>query len=125
MKKIFYGLAFVITIATFTNCSSPQDEKAAYTSDPVIVTLAKTGFENAGSFANASGKLISKNSVNLSTRMMGYITSISVKVGQQVSAGQQLVTINNTDIQAKDGQADAQILQAQATYTNFTGTGYL
>lgn len=116
MKKVLYGLAFVVPISTLTNCSSQQDKKAELTGDPVTVTLAKTGSENTGSFANASGKLVSKNSVNLSTRMMGYITSIPVKVGQQVSAGQQLVTINNTDIQAKGGQADAQILQAQAAY---------
>ena len=41
---------------------------------------------------------------------------MSVKVGQSVKAGQLLVTINNADIQAKGGQVDAQIMQAQANY---------
>lgn len=116
MKKIIYGNTFLVVFAALSGCSSPQDKKVGFNGAPVTVTLAKTGTENGGSFSNASGKLVSKNTVNLSTRMMGYITSISVEVGQQVNAGQQLVTINNTDIQAKGGQADAQIIQAQAAH---------
>jgi Membrane-fusion protein len=60
--------------------------------------------------------LVAKNSVNVSTRMMGYITSLRADVGDFVSAGQGLVSINNTDIQAKGGQANAQIAQAQANF---------
>jgi multidrug resistance efflux pump len=48
--------------------------------------------------------------------MMGYITSLRAEVGQHVSAGQTLVSINNTDIQAKGGQASANIAQAQANF---------
>jgi RND family efflux transporter MFP subunit len=48
--------------------------------------------------------------------MMGYITGMKAEVGQNVNAGQLLVSINSTDIQAKGGQANAQISQAQANY---------
>ena len=48
--------------------------------------------------------------------MMGYITSMKAEVGQNVSAGQLLVSINAADIQAKEGQASANIAQAQANY---------
>ena len=54
--------------------------------------------------------------MNVSTRMMGYITSFPIEVGQQVTKGQLLVTINNADIQAKSAQIDAQIMQAQANF---------
>ncbi len=47
---------------------------------------------------------------------MGYITSMKAEVGQNVRAGQLLVSINAADIQAKGGQANAQISQAQASY---------
>jgi RND family efflux transporter MFP subunit len=49
---------------------------------------------------------------------MGYITKIHVKVGQKVGAGQVLVSINNTDLQAKKAQVEASILQATAGYNN-------
>ena len=49
---------------------------------------------------------------------MGYVTKIHVQVGQKVGAGQLLVSINNTDLQAKKAQVDASILQATAGYNN-------
>ena len=48
--------------------------------------------------------------------MMGYVTKVNVKVGQNVSAGQLLVSINNTDLQAKEAQVDASITQTTAAY---------
>jgi RND family efflux transporter MFP subunit len=50
--------------------------------------------------------------------MMGYVTKVNVKVGQNVSAGQLLVSINNTDLLAKKAQVDASITQATAGYNN-------
>jgi multidrug resistance efflux pump len=48
--------------------------------------------------------------------MMGYVTKVYVQIGK-VSAGQTLVSINNSDLKAKKAQADA-ILQATAGYNN-------
>jgi multidrug resistance efflux pump len=39
--------------------------------------------------------------------MMGYVTKVYVQIGQKVSAGQTLVSINNSDLKAKKAQADA------------------
>jgi RND family efflux transporter MFP subunit len=50
--------------------------------------------------------------------MMGYVTKVHVTVGQKVNAGQSLVSINNTDLQAKKAQVDASILQATAGYNS-------
>ena len=51
--------------------------------------------------------------------MMGYVTKLHVKVGQNVREGQLLVSVNSTDLQAKKkAQVDASIIQAQAAYTN-------
>ena len=66
------------------------------------VTVNKSATNAVGSNATASGKLVAKNSVKcFYTRMMGYITAMRAEVGQYVNAGQLLVSINNTDIQAK------------------------
>lgn len=105
-----------LTSLFFVNCSSDKVQPAEFGGETISVSINKSTESSDGGLATASGKLVSKNSVNVSTRMMGYITSMPVQVGQSVSAGQQLVSINNTDIQAKGGQADAQIMQAQAAY---------
>jgi RND family efflux transporter MFP subunit len=49
---------------------------------------------------------------------MGYVTKVHVQVGQRVSAGQLLVSINNSDLQAKKAQVESAILQATAGYNN-------
>ena len=98
------------------SCSSDEKKSAQNSDVPISVTVSHSTSGSEGSFATASGKLVAKNSVNISTRVMGYITSMKAEVGQNVQAGQLLVSINATDIQAKGGQASAQISQAQANY---------
>ncbi len=115
MKTYLYSTLILSTLL-LVSCSSEEKKTVQNTDAPVLVTVSRTTAGSEGSSATASGKLISKNSVNVSTRMMGYITSMKAEVGQNVSAGQLLVSINATDIQAKGGQAFANIAQAQANY---------
>ena len=106
---------FLSAIAVLGSCSSDKNE-IKDNAKPIEVKLSNSATTDALGYAGASGKLVAKNSVNVSTRMMGYITSLRADVGDFVSAGQGLVSINNTDIQAKGGQANAQIAQAQANF---------
>ncbi len=86
---------------------------------PPIAVKVNGSIENSTSpFVTASGKIEAENSANVSTRMMGYVTKLHVKVGQKVGAGQLLVSINNTDLHAKKAQVDAAILQATAGFNN-------
>ena len=85
--------------------------KDGYTAIPV--TLNKTAGTDTGALW-VPAETGCKNTANVSTRMMGYITGFHVQVGQQVQAGQLLVNVNNTDIVAKGGQVSA---------INCTGTG--
>lgn len=115
MKKYLYT-AIILGAVTLQSCSSDKEKSAGLNEKPISVTINKSGISNDVSQATASGKLVARNTVNISTRMMGYITGMRAEVGQNVSAGQLLVSINATDIQAKGGQANAQISQAQANY---------
>ena len=116
MKKHIY-LSLLLGSAILASCSSDPKDITDNT-QPVQVTLSNTATTDGLGYVNASGKLVAKNSVNVSTRMMGYITMLKADVGDFVSAGQSLVSINNTDIQAKGGQANAQIAQAQAAFNS-------
>ena len=113
MKNTF---AIIATAALLAACSPEKTTPAALVpAVPVTLGGATTGQQN---FVAASGKIESANSANLSTRMMGYVTKLHVATGQKVSKGQLLVSINNQDLQAKNAQTDAAILQAKAAYDN-------
>lgn len=115
MKKVIT----ILTISTILFLSCGKDKKEIVNNDPVIaVNVSGVATNNNGKFVTASGKIEAENSANVSTRMMGFVTKVNVKVGQKVKAGQLLVTINNADLQAKKAQVDASILQATAGFNN-------
>ena len=114
MKKIFMPLIALLILA-----SCNKEKKETLVTEPAIGVKLNTVSTNSSSqFVSASGKIEAENSANISTRMMGYVTKIQVQVGQKVSAGQLLIRINNTDLQAKKAQVEAGILQATAGYNN-------
>lgn len=66
----------------------------------------------------APGSLAGENRVQVSTRMMGWIREVLVREGAQVTAGQPLVRIDDTDLQARRSQAKAGIAEAEAVLAN-------
>ena len=116
MRKKAIAILIVASIV-FISCGGDKKEQVA--SLPAIpVKVAGISDNNTSPYVSASGKIEAENSANLSTRMMGYVTKVNVKVGQKVSQGQLLVSVNNTDLQAKKAQVNASITQAQAGYNN-------
>ncbi|MES2479915.1 MAG: efflux RND transporter periplasmic adaptor subunit [Bacteroidota bacterium] len=117
MKKIIIPIAAFSILMLNASCSSDKKSTAVpATAIPVMVSAVQQNSNNG--FVTASGKVEAENSANLSTRMMGYITKLNVKVGDNVKEGQLLVSINNTDLLAKKAQVDASVLQANAAFNN-------
>lgn len=117
MKKYSLLLIALTSVFMLNSCGKDRKETADNASAIPVKMSGNTTSTNP-SFVTASGKIEAENSANVSTRMMGYVTKVHVKVGQKVNAGQLLVSINNTDLQAKKAQVDASILQATATFNN-------
>lgn len=117
MKKIITSIAFLLTIGLTISCSK-KEEKQISELPAISVTINETAGSNSGKYVTASGKIEAENSANISTRMMGYVTSVKVKTGQKVSKGQLLATISSTDLQAKKAQAEAGVNQATAMYNS-------
>jgi RND family efflux transporter MFP subunit len=115
MKKFIIPI-LTLSLSLLFSCGSDQKEVKTLAAIPVKVS-GTVEITNSP-FVTASGKIEAENSANVSTRMMGYVTKVHVKVGQKVGAGQLLVSINNTDLQAKKAQVEASILQATAGYNN-------
>lgn len=115
MKKTIAILTLTSTL--LISCGGDKREEVA-TLPAISVKVTGISEADASPYVSASGKIEAENSANLSTRMMGYVTKVNVKVGQKVTKGQLLVAVNNTDLQAKKAQVDASIIQAQAAYNN-------
>ncbi|MFD2519214.1 efflux RND transporter periplasmic adaptor subunit [Salinimicrobium flavum] len=117
MKRTIYTLAITALGLFATSCGS-DDKKQAVNDAPAISVRVETPSGAGDRFLTASGKIEAVNSANLSTRMMGFINDIHVNVGDKVNKGQLLVSINNTDLQAKRAQVNAGITEAEAAFNN-------
>jgi RND family efflux transporter MFP subunit len=114
MKKYFYALQLVIVSAVvLSSCSSDVNEGEVKKDAPVHVTVATAERQSAATI-QSSGQIVPGETAMISTRMMGFITGIKVKPGDQVQRGQLLVTISNGDIVAKRAQAQAAVAEAEA-----------
>lgn len=107
-------IAFVgIGLWLMVSCSSKDEMTADDKILPVAVTVSKPSGTIEGG-VHASGHLEAVETASISTKVMGYITSLNVKVGDQVRPGQVLATINSDDITARRAQSDALVSEAEA-----------
>lgn len=117
MKKIYITLT--LFVALFVASCGSKDKAPVADNSPVINVKVNEVEANSNSpFLSVSGKIQASNSADLSTRMMGYVNKVHVNVGDKVSKGQLLVSINNTDLQAKKAQINAGITEATAAFNN-------
>ncbi|WP_298238427.1 efflux RND transporter periplasmic adaptor subunit [uncultured Algibacter sp.] len=118
MKKYTYILTIILASIFMASCGS-DDKKILADNSPIInVKVDKVSVNKRGSFLSASGKIQSVYNADLSTRIMGFVTQVHVNVGDKVSKGQRLISINNVDLQAKQAQANASITEATAAFIN-------
>jgi RND family efflux transporter MFP subunit len=102
----------------FSSCGS-EDKKVDTDNSPVIsVKTSQVETNNNSQFLSVSGKIQASNSADLSTRMMGYVNKVHANVGDKVSKGQLLISINNADLQAKRAQVNAGITEATVAFNN-------
>jgi len=117
--KISNKIIALLSLSAVVLTSCGDDKKETLNKEtPIAVKVSGIAENSTSGFVTASGKIEAENSANLSTRMMGFVTKLHVQVGQKVTTGQLIVSINNTDLQAKKAQVDASILQATAAYNN-------
>lgn len=117
MNKI-YTLLLFSAVLSLASCVNSSEEKKIDSTPAVPVTVSSVAAENNTPFLTASGKIEAANSASLSTRMMGFVDKVHVNVGEKVTKGQLLVSINNSDLSAKQAQTSAGISEAQAAYNN-------
>ncbi|WP_033957962.1 efflux RND transporter periplasmic adaptor subunit [Psychroserpens jangbogonensis] len=116
--KYIYTIIIISAAFLLASCGS-EDKKSIEDNSPAIGVKVNQVETNGNSpFLSVSGKIQATNSADLSTRMMGYVNNVHVNVGDKVQKGQLLVSINNTDLQAKRAQVNAGITEATAAFNN-------
>ncbi|UMB54436.1 efflux RND transporter periplasmic adaptor subunit [Lutibacter sp. A64] len=113
MKNIFK----ILTIITLTIVISCGKDNVKVVDNRVAVNVkVSTPSSEVGTFITASGKVEATQNANLSTRNMGYVNKVHVNVGDKVSKGQLLLSINSADILAQKAQVGASIAEATAAF---------
>jgi len=107
------GILFLIANVFLTSCSGDKKEKELKKDNPVSVQVG-IPTQQSDEKITVSGQIESQETAAISTRMMGFVSSIKVKPGDVVQKGQLLATISNGDILAKRAQAQAMIAEAEA-----------
>ena len=113
--KIITKIIAITTLLFITSCGK---DKTTAVNLPAINVKVSTPSSQNSTYFSASGKVETVQNATLSTRIMGYVTNVYVNVGEKVSKGQLLLSINNTDILAQKAQVNASIIEATAAYKN-------
>lgn len=115
IKKINILSLTMVAALILSSCSDSKTENKSPIS-AVNVTVQTASQPEGKGFFSASGQIEAEHFANISTRMMGYVSQVYVKVGDKVKKGQALIDINNSDIEARHAQTQASINQAKARF---------
>jgi len=95
-----------------------ENETARTAGKDVHATVATAHLASVVDVISVTGNIAAAKSVNISTRMMGWVVKIHVEAGQYVSKGAPLINIDDTELLAKRTQAEAAIAEAKAVLAN-------
>ncbi len=104
MKNIQTTWLIVAAVSICWGCS--RQEPADEGNKVRRVTVTEATVREIGNPVSASGKLASKTEVRLSFKTGGIIDNIRIKEGQRVSKGDILATLNLSEINARNRQAE-------------------
>lgn len=116
MKTLRNAFLGIVGISTLYSCSS--SDKLEDKDKTIVKVEAYSPAQSTNEGFYLSGEVTAKQTANISTRMMGYVTKIYVKPGDKVASGQLLVSISSDDILAKRAQVQAMITEAEAAAKN-------
>jgi RND family efflux transporter MFP subunit len=119
MKKIYLITFIILALAlTLTACGSSSSTPTAI---PTVVLNSQPAASNT---VSASGQVVPVKHVQLSFPLTGVATSVAVKEGDSVTAGQTLATLDTTilEAQVRENQADVATAQTQVDYLRRVGT---
>jgi len=125
MKKTTLLLLLTLTLA-LAACGQ------AATTEAIPTAELDTGATDSGTSAPAaiggvvaSAEVRPVETINLSFPLLGTVNTVEIAVGDQVSAGQTIATLDTTILEARIAEAEASVVaaQTQVTYLQRVGVG--
>jgi len=116
MKIICAMLACVVVLSILPACSTQEDETAEAPIRPVRYEQVSIGGE--GRMRSFSGTAHASAESRISFKVSGTIKRVAVKVGDRVSKGDAIATLDTRDFVLQMQQVDASLQRAQAEERN-------
>jgi len=110
---VFLGLMVLTLLVQSCGSGSSESSNQVKTIKAKSEALAMTTVPKKFQY---TGTVSSVKQSTLSTRLMGQISKVLVNEGDAVAQGQLLLAIRSNDIQAKEKQVEATIIQAKAAF---------
>jgi RND family efflux transporter MFP subunit len=114
MKRYIYIVTMLVPAIYILSSCTHDEQTRNEPKDTSVAVSVSTARKEAGHTVKSSGEIASVETAAISTRIMGFITSIKVKPGDRVQKGQLLVTISSEDLLARRAQAQAAVSEAEA-----------
>jgi len=120
MKKMFLILVIILSLA-LSACGAPASPTAIPT---VSLDSASQPSASSSGKAGASAIVVPVNKIELSFPLSGSVKTVDVTEGDSVTAGQPLVMLDTTILEAKVKEAEAAVVteQTQVAYLVRTGS---
>lgn len=117
MKQFYQAvtLPLLASLAVLAGCSgeeAPQSKAEMHQTIEAPVTRVELG--TVPMRAVVPGTIVSDQKAQISSRLIGYIKDLNVKVGQEVKRGELLFSIDSSDIKSQISQANSGYQQAIA-----------
>ncbi len=115
--KSRYSITLLALFGFIVSCSTPKTENQQ-NDKSISVEVATVENTNSNQSIEISGTVQGVNNATISTRIMGIVTDVPVKVGDYVKKGNLLLSIDNKDVKAQLAQAKANLVRAEAHFEN-------
>lgn len=116
MKRVILTVALTVAVLAATPaCSKKEAEHKTPVDAPLVnVGVAQAVARDWTNVYEAVGTVRARATSAVSSRMMGYVREVRVRLGDAVTAGQVLVTLEAQDIETQIRQAEAAVSEARS-----------
>jgi RND family efflux transporter MFP subunit len=125
MKKTTWILFLVLTLALAACGGATTDEPVPTVALDTSAADSDVPASVSGDIVIASAEVRPVKTVNLSFALLGMVRTVNVKVGDEITEGKEIATLDTTILEARIAEAEASVVAAdtQVRYLQRVGVG--
>jgi multidrug efflux pump subunit AcrA (membrane-fusion protein) len=106
--------ALLSACGTANNAQGPAANSNTDSDAPVPITTARVESRQVPAYIQATGSLVANETSDIAPKVAGKVSNVSVNVGEFVSGGSVIATIDDSDARRRLASAQAEVKQAVA-----------